>query len=163
VTDQEWKRLKYFRKDEKPFGFGDPSKINFQLLYFLDCFREYINCPIIVRCGTQGVHVARWHSLGLAVDVLVDTKYIHPLDLLLAAERFPFTGVGINLVPKYDDMMKPVALHLDLRTIDNMPKGCIARRWIWFNTSQGFESVPLTHEFLEQFGVFSWYEEDIVS
>jgi hypothetical protein len=163
VLNTEWKKLKWFRKDEKPYGFGNPSKMNFQLLYFLDCYREYIDCPIIVRCGTQGTHVAKWHSLGLAVDVLIDTKDIHPLDLLLAVERFPFTGVGINLVANVHGMMKPIAMHLDLRTIEDIPKGCIARRWIWFQTASGFHSVPLTYEFLEQFGVFSWYEESIHS
>lgn len=112
-----WEHLRYFKKDEQPFGFGDPDAIDTVLLRVIDNFRDYLGIPMIVRCGTQGEHVSNYHKEGLAVDLLIECKNLRPLDVLMAATRFPFSGIGVMPAAVYSKMKRPFGIHLDMRPI----------------------------------------------
>lgn len=82
----------------------------------LEAFREWIDTPIFVLCGTQGIHsVSSQHYLGKAVDILFPLQTLQDLpDLFLGASRFPFTGIGIY--PHWGLSGVPIGgLHLDIR------------------------------------------------
>lgn len=153
MLDSDWSKLKWFRKHEGPFGFGEPDRVDFQLLWFLDLFREYLGLPIVVRCGTQGVHVSCWHEKGLAVDVLIDCAVRGPLNVLLDATRFPFTGIGIYPLAKYDRMKRPVGFHFDCRPVSEA-NGLVSARWIATPCGRDtIEQWKLDEQNLRRFGV----------
>lgn len=157
MLESQWETFDYFKKDEGPFGFGDPSKMDYRLVHETDLFRGYIGLPVIVRCGTQGYHEAEWHELGLALDVLIDADLIRPLDLIMSAYRFGFTGIGFNPCPVYDQMVRPVAFHFDRRPCDELPHKVIKRRWIWTSINDEVVIYRMDEETLRKFGVLKWY------
>jgi len=107
MTWEEWKKIRYFSPRE---NWGDPEKIEFRLVFLLDCLRQFIGCPIIIHCGTQGTHTkGSYHYVGKAVDC--HAVGISLLDFYLAAERFPFGGIGV-----YPYWNNP-GLHLDIRPL----------------------------------------------
>ena len=114
MTPTEWSRVQYFTMHE---AWGDPDKMDRELVGYLDEFRHFLGIPIMVLCGTQGTHKANsQHPFGKAVDVAVPEWDKHLLDLMLAATRFPFRGVGIY--PDWVYNGKRVGgLHLDTRDL----------------------------------------------
>ncbi len=123
-----WSQLKFFNESE---AWGDPSKISPRLLTTLDSFRGYLGCRMTVTSGTQGVHTdGSAHYRGEAVDVVVTlralgkdnanhlTNIVKPLDVLLAAMRFDFGGIGLYpdwKLQKAKDNDQYLGLHLDVR------------------------------------------------
>lgn len=96
ITPDQWSTLRHFRPDSID-DFGDPKKMSFSLLQTLDAYRSYIDRPIIVTFGTQGIHSPRsLHYTGHAVDIYVLlSRADTPLDIFISACRFPFSGIGI--------------------------------------------------------------------
>lgn len=116
MTREEWGKIRYFSPRE---NWGDPERVEFWLVFLLDCLREFIGCPIVVHCGTQGIHTkGSYHYVGKAVDC--HAVGISLLDFYLAAERFPFGGIGI-----YPCWNNP-GLHLDIRPLREGEPGA---RW----------------------------------
>ena len=116
-------KLKHFRSKE---NWGSANLMNHDLLKILDNFREYWSKPIVVLCGTQGVHSSgSLHSYGLAVDVCCPME-LKIMNFYLAAERFGFTGIGIYPNWKFN-RKKCGGLHLDLRPIGINEAGS---RWL---------------------------------
>lgn len=130
-----WNKLYYFKKDSFVDKWGEPDKLSDELLLRLDDFRRYVATPVYVTCGTQGKHAKySQHYIGRAVDVVVSQKdkIHHPLDLILAAERLGFTGIGYY--PHWSFRgIQTGGLHLDVRNpkieIDTTPD-YIASRWL---------------------------------
>lgn len=91
MNDNDWQSLHFFKKEE---AWGNPDLMSLSLLKTLDTFRSYLNSPIIINFGTQGVHAQKSHHYeGFAVDCVIPS--IKLADGLLEAFRFPFTGIGI--------------------------------------------------------------------
>lgn len=130
-----WEQLKYFKKEE---NWGDPEKMDHQLLLELDNFRHFVGYPMVITCGTQGKHVAdSLHYQGKAVDIICPSLKV--LDFYLKAERFKFGGIGIY--PDWRSNGEQVGgLHLDVR---EKPA-----RWLGF--AGGY--FELTAENLKKFG-----------
>jgi len=135
MTDQDWDQLKHFTRDD---AWGDSSKMNFQLIWLLDCYREYIDRPIYVTCGTQGKHSPRsWHYSGNAVDVIIDKKDTTRMDLILAAFRFPFSGFGIYPYVLHTECSEPIGFHFDSRPVSSLPRGITQAQWMGIKQKDG--------------------------
>ena len=152
MTPQDWPHLKYFRPNE---NWGDPAKMKFELLWLLDSFREYINQPVYVVCGTQGRHVKdSQHYLGKAVDIVIDAANISPADILLSIFRFPISGIGLMPLARYDKYSRPFGLHLDCRDVSSLPRGITQATWIAIPKSGGANDYyPLTEQNLRKFSI----------
>lgn len=106
-----WEQLKHFTKSE---AWGEPDKMNPRLLLELDAFREYLNAPIFISCGTQGRHEnGSQHYIGNAVDIVLMSQKFALLDVYLMAERFKFNGIGVYPFWKYNGQAYG-GLHLDV-------------------------------------------------
>jgi len=130
MTGNDWRRLPYGHM--KPYEpWGNVAKMNFYLIYLCDHLREELNTPLYVTYGTQGVHKAPWHDRGLAVDAVVDTAKIHPLDVILAVTRFNFIGFGLIANARHPKCAQPLGLHLDVRPVKKVVEP--QHRWIWYD------------------------------
>lgn len=138
MTPSDWSQIRHFLPSE---NWGDSAKMSLGLLKELDLYREFVGLPIVVSCGTQGVHCEQSeHALGIAVDIVFpNSSRDESLDLALAAMRFRFTGIGIYSAWEYDG--KPVVgMHLDIRPS--------ARKELWIGAGKppqyvGFDSNGL--------------------
>lgn len=91
--------LKHFSRNE---NWGEPDKISHELLFSLDTFRELLGSPVVITCGTQGVHTKNSrHYIGCAVDIVIPDIKIPVFDLLVLAFKLPFTGIGYYSNWKY--------------------------------------------------------------
>lgn len=113
MTQEQWSKLKYFNRAE---AWGEPDRMSHELLVELDLFRGFIGQPITVTCGTQGQHVpGSFHYDGLAADlVFPGCKPSDLLDLMLAASRFKFGGIGLYPYWRCNGV-KTGGMHVDMR------------------------------------------------
>jgi hypothetical protein len=120
ASKETWETLRYF----KPNGldnFGDPDAINDALLFRLDDFRHFLNVPFYVTSGvrpeTDGRTSYHTRSKGAcAVDVVMPEHNGHPIDLIFAAMRFGFSGIGYY--PDWEFKgIQCGGLHLDTRPL----------------------------------------------
>jgi len=114
MLDSDWKKIKYFKKEEF-LGYGD--KMEFFLVQLLDEFRRRLNKPIKILVGyAQKGHAEKsFHYSGKAVDIYIANT--HQLDLYFLAEKTGFGGIGLYPFNNF--------IHLDNRSfIDG------AARWI---------------------------------
>jgi len=124
--------LKYFSRREK---WGDPDKMNSELLYELDALRGDVKSPIIISCGTQGKHskLSR-HPFGEAADILCPALNI--FEFYLHAEQFNFGGLGIYVDWRFDGTVVG-GLHCDIRSLPPYFSGarwlCCAGKYYAFN------------------------------
>lgn len=136
-----FENLKFFKRTE---NWGDPDRMNPILLKTLDNFRAFVGKPIVITCGTQGVHADESeHYKGNAVDLICPGVKL--LDLYLAAERFPFTGIGVYPDWRYKEQTVG-GLHVDIREVAHLSFGA---RWMGYAGSYH----ALTFENLKKFGV----------
>ncbi len=135
MTKEDWNHLKHFAPNE---NWGDPLKMDFGLLWMLDSFREYLDKKIVVVCGTQGKHVKNsQHYLGKAVDVVIECEGMEKLDVILAAFRFPFTGLGLYPNSKCAGMLSPLGFHFDAREVRSLPRGITQVTWMGVPDAKG--------------------------
>jgi uncharacterized protein YcbK (DUF882 family) len=107
MTDQEWKSIKYFSPSEK---WGDPYKMDFQLVAGLDKLRQYVGRRIVIHCGYEKRATGGYHPMGRAVDLHIEG--LHPMEQYIAATRFQcFKGIGVYL------WWNNPGLHLDNRLL----------------------------------------------
>ena len=108
-----WGQLKHFKRSE---AWGDPDKMDRDLLLQLDLFRHVINLPFQVTRGyaMEGHAENSFHYKGRAVDGrFLDPTTRGPLSVaetILIALRAPFGGVGI-----YTHWAGGPGLHFDNR------------------------------------------------
>lgn len=90
MTPQQWTRIRYFDTTEK---WGDPMRMNHELIQGLVALRRYVGERIIIHCGYDD-RPGGWHPKGRAVDLHIEG--MPPMMQFLAALRFPvFTGIGL--------------------------------------------------------------------
>lgn len=141
MKDSDWKQILYFRKSE---AWGDPSLISPDLMRCLDNYRSYIKTPIIITCGTQGVHVEHSnHNKGTAIDCVIPDYDL--VDALFDALRFPFTGIG--LYPSWQYLGKTIGgIHLEYAPSTN-PKAL----WMGIGPSSEQTYIALNHSNLKKY------------
>lgn len=106
MTPQQWARIRHFSPTEK---WGDPARMNFELLQALVRLRQYVKRRIIVHCGYDD-RPTGYHPKGRAVDLHIEG--LHPMEQFLAAQRFKdFSGIGVYL------WWNSPGLHLDNRPL----------------------------------------------
>lgn len=106
MNKEQWRTIQYFNPNE---AWGDPARMDYELLLLLDSLREYIGKPIYIHCGyeTEGHSENSYHYKGKAVDCHITG--ISLTDFYIAATRFHFGGIGV-----YPIWNNP-GLHLDTR------------------------------------------------
>jgi len=110
---EQWGRVKYFSESE---NWGNPFKIQEDLVLKLNDWRELIGSSVIITSGTQGLHVeGSYHYKGMAADCVITDAKMHPLDMYIAAVRCGFKGIGYYNFWKYGSNIVP-GFHLDVRT-----------------------------------------------
>lgn len=131
-----WKQLRYF----KPAGvdqWGNPGAIDDGLLLRLDEFRHWLGVPIYVLHGVkENGHAKRSYHYkengACAVDVIIPDYLNNPIDLVLDASRFGFTGIGYY--PDWKYRGEPVGgLHLDTRPVHDYKHA----RWMGVQDERG--------------------------
>lgn len=146
MTPDDWRGIKNFSPRE---NWGDAYRMDLGLVRLLDAFRSYLNLPIVVLCGTQGSHTANsQHYLGRAVDILIPAP-IHPLDLILTAERFNFTGLGYYPEWSFQNHVWG-GLHLDVREVKSVEP---ESRWLGLRDPKTGSNryIGLTRENLKRY------------
>lgn len=116
----DWTKIKYFKESE----WGDVSKLEPNLIYLLDEFREFVGKPIVIHCAydKNGHTTNSQHYLGKAVDFHI--KGMNWRDQYYAAVRFgKWTGIGV-----YPDWNNP-GLHCDIRDLDKNKSFAKWCRW----------------------------------
>jgi len=149
---EHWNKYKYFRPFDTSDNWGDPQKMNPDLLVRLDSLRKFIGHALHVTSAYRQMD-KKQHGLGNAVDIICPA-FEDPsdlFDLYLCAERFNFTGIGIYVHWAWQG--KTVGgLHVDVREIeDGFPKGS---RWLSYRTPGGTqEYTSLNCETIRSFGL----------
>lgn len=142
MTEIEWKTFKHFKSTE---NWGDPSKIEYELVDRLERLRYRLRQSIIVTCGTQGKHtINSYHYRGEAVDIIVPSMRGFLFDLFIEAVRCNFTGIGIYPRWKYNNFTIG-GLHLDIRNKEE--------RALWICVEDDAENrqyLPLTRLTLDE-------------
>lgn len=160
---ETWERVKFFRPDSKLDNWGDPDAIDDVHIERLDDFRRYIGVPVIVTNGVKfsGHKPKSWHygrkddETGewlvrpCATDVVIPGYPRGPVDLVLDAHRFGFTGIGYY--PHWGfNGDKVGGLHLDSRPLQWDPDFTLNyshSRWMGVLNDKGEqEYIPLTYE-----------------
>ena len=102
----DWETIKYFQPEEWP---KNPGLVNPELVHLVDELRDFVGQPIVIHVAWEPSGHAQnsEHYIGLAVDLHITNTPL--VDQWLAAERFPFRGIGL-----YPFWNNP-GLHLDLR------------------------------------------------
>lgn len=119
ASKETWDKLHFFKPGIGTWG--SPDEINDEVLLRLDDFRRYLNVPVYVTSGVRpdqdgksSYHTRRNGSC--AVDIMMPECKLHPIDLILAATRFGFNGIGYY--PDWEwNGLKCGGLHLDTRPL----------------------------------------------
>ena len=120
MTPGQWAKIRHFTTHEK---WGDPARMNLELIQALDRLRKYVGRKIIIHCGYDD-RPTGWHPKGRAVDLHIDG--LHPMEQAIAAARFrEFTGMGVYL------WWNNPGLHLD-----NRPLKFGEARALWGSTAR---------------------------
>lgn len=128
MTPNEWLTIRHFSENEK---WGNPEKMEYDLVKTLDDLRDFIGFPINIHCGYEDRKNNSQHCFGTAVDC--HAKNLSLFEFYTAASRFEFNGIGI-----YPFWNNP-GLHLDIRTSGH--------RAIWGKDIVG-DYVPISSEFM---------------
>lgn len=131
MTPEQWETIQFFTPNEK---WGDPAKMDPNLIFELDRLRKYIARPMVIHCGWEQRDKG-YHPLGMAVDCHV--PHMHPMEFCIAASRFNFGGIGVYL------WWNNPGLHLDKRIIHPGTE-----RAYWGSITQG-EYVPMDAAFFK--------------
>lgn len=131
MNPNQWGRIRHFSPTEK---WGDPARMNFDLVQALDRMRHRVDRKVIVHCGYDD-RPTGWHPKGRAVDCHI--VGLPPMVQFLAAIRHrEFTGIGVYL------WWHSPGLHLD-----NRPLRFGEARALWGSTAKGVY-VPLDQAFM---------------
>lgn len=107
MTREQWRQIKYFTLTD---NWGDPFKMDFDLVCGLVQLRKYTGRKIYIHCGYEKRLSGGFHPKGRAVDLHIES--LHPMEQYIAASRFEvFTGIGVYLWWSWP------GLHLDHRPL----------------------------------------------
>lgn len=130
---------------------GDLTKVDGLLLELVGQYRDRINKPIFITCGTEGAHQGKEHSDGLAVDFVVDLREMRPLDAILTIMSYPFTGLGVYPSWKWGERENVLGFHVDIRSLK--PTDMRQRRWLRVPDGEGFIDYGISETTLRMSGL----------
>lgn len=114
MTNDEWAKFKNFKRDSPIDVWGDPSRMQLNIISNLQLLRDYIGRPIFVTSGFR-LKSKTTHGKGLAVDVIIDIGNSKPIDILIDVLRHKFGGVGVYPYWSHHLVKSPLGFHLDTR------------------------------------------------
>lgn len=139
----DWNLVRNFERKEWR---NAPDKVEPELIYMVDELatymkKEYGNAPAIVNVAYDELGHASdsQHYVGRAVDIYF--KDVALVDQFLAAERFPFSGIGcypywtLTVKNNIERKIPAPGLHLDIRPL----KGHCGARW-WRDKQGNYQS-----------------------
>lgn len=133
MKETVWEKLNFFKPKDTIDNWGEPERINPELLLKLDDFRGALGTFLIVTSGTGEIHSKNsQHYLGNAVDIVAPKFKGSLFDLYLTAERFNFNGIGLYNGWKYKGKVVG-GLHLDMRPLAVEEDGTLyyrTNRWL---------------------------------
>lgn len=150
MKDEDWKKIKHFKKKE---NWGDPEKISKKLVEALDRLADQTGQKIIITCGTQGRHSDNsQHYLGRAADCVFPdiNSLIELYDIYENARKIEdFKGIG--LYPHWKYKGKTIGgLHLDVRRKES---NSLISTWMSVLDSKGKQIyIALIEENLQKYG-----------
>lgn len=158
---ETWTKLKYFKANSQTDSWGDVNAISDDLLLKLDDFRHYIQSPVIVTAGVseRGHSTKSFHykeNGACAVDIIIPQCQLHPIDLIMEATRFGFTGIGYYPHWKWRDKIVG-GLHLDVRPLPLQADNTLDyrhSRWLGVMRDGKQIYIPMTFD-----NVMKHYEE----
>jgi len=151
MTDEQWNCIKHFNPQE---NWGNPQKLDFQVIWVLDRFREKINKPCIISEGTQGKHSpTSQHYKGKAVDFIVQLRGLSKLNCLLELLRFPFTGVGVYPHWRLNGNCDILGFHVDGREVTSLSQGVVQARWIRVSENGERKYIGFNEANLKKYGI----------
>ena len=152
---ETWQKVRYFEPTE---NWGDADAISDDLILRLDDFRHYLGIPCYITAGvsTSGHSGKSYHYReqgACAVDCVFPDYSGHPLDLILDATRFGFTGIGYY--PHWQWKGEVVGgLHLDVRPMGLDADGTLNyrhSRWLGIMRDGKQVYLPLTYNNLKRY------------
>ena len=159
ASEETWAKLKYFKKDSVTDKWGSIHDIDDNLLLRLDDFRAYIGVPIYVTSGvsSKGHASKSYHYVAngaCAVDIVIPDYENGPIDLILDAQRFGFTGIGYYPHWKYANNTVG-GLHIDMRPLKwdkDLTINYRYSRWMGIMREGSQIYIPMTYNNLLKFG-----------
>ncbi len=139
--------LNYLAAHSHDFNWGDPSKLDRDLLIKLESFAEQCGGRLIVTSAYRPASDGSQHKVGKAADVMVVGTALRLIELYHLAERCGFQGIGIYPAWKYNGTALG-GLHVDVRDI-NGPHA----KWMGIATGNKQIYIGLTTENLIKYGV----------
>ena len=137
MTPALWRQVKHFSPDATIDNWGDPYKMDVNLVFGLMEMRIYTGRAILVHYGCEK-RPSGYHPPGMAVDINI--VGLHVVDQFIVAGRFEvFNGIGVY--PWWNSQ----GLHLDTRPI----KDRFQPEARWASPSKGIY-VPLDWDFLNE-------------
>ncbi len=139
--------LKHLVPHSNDFNWGDPNKLDLQLLLKLDSFAEQCGGRVVVTSAYRPASDGSQHKVGKAADVMVIGTKLRLIDLYHLAERCGFQGIGIYPAWRYNGTILG-GLHVDVRDTT----GPHAK---WMGIAVGTKQIyiGLTNENLTKYGV----------
>jgi hypothetical protein len=154
---ESWTNLKHLRADDKIHNWGDPKKLDYFLLLFLDEFCDALKKKIVVTSGYRPGD-KKQHGQGKAVDIVVPDWDLPLFDLYLFAERFGFSGIGLYRSWRYAGR-ECGGLHLDVRTeTGSYSPGLMGARWLCVRP--GITALNSTEEAMKVQQVYLPFDTD---
>lgn len=117
MTEEDWGRIRYFSINE---DWGEPMKMDRDLIYLLDGLRGLFHHPFVIHCGYKGGGHSRnsQHYVGKAADFHIEGMALKDaVDLMLDFISPPPRGLGIAHIVGlgiYPHWRNP-GFHLDTR------------------------------------------------
>jgi len=150
----DWAALKYFKKFDTIDHWGDPNRMQAEILLRVDALRDFVGKPIFVTSGFRENDRGE-HGSGNALDIVCPTLSL--LDFYLSAERFGFTGLGVYPNWKWDGL-ETGGLHIDLRDLGARIGSNFAEfkgaRWLAYKGADGKQVyTTLDKANLKRYGV----------
>jgi uncharacterized protein YcbK (DUF882 family) len=102
---------------------GEYSKLSQDLIKYVNQLSDYLNdmygyTEIIITSGYREKDNSSQHREGKAFDIMCLNDKIRLIDFYLAAERFPFTGIGVYPDWKARDKVYG-GIHVDVRSLED--------------------------------------------
>ena len=166
ADENDWKLVsRYFSPDSTVDKWGDPYAISAEHLHRLFDFRRYLGVPIYVTAGvkTTGHSKASFHysktfdgnEVGkCATDLVIPDFAGNCVDLVMAAERFGFGGIGYYPHWRFSGVAVG-GVHVDSRPYTWDLDGTVNHRQArWMGVPRNGKQVylPLTYVNLKKYG-----------
>ena len=166
ATDKDWKLVsKYFSPEDTSDNWGSPYELSAPHLHRIYDFRNYLGVPIYVTAGVKsaGHSESSFHYSKIieekevgkcATDLVIPDFNGNCVELVMAAERFGFGGIGYYPHWRFSGVVVG-GLHVDSRPYTwDLDRTINHRQARWMGVPRQGKQVylPLTYANLKKYG-----------